>query len=378
MTTPLFSSDSELPEAEVQASWNSDGAPGDEAALHIAALPPKVIEGNARNLKQIPRASVDVIVTSPPYWQRRDYGHPDQLGQEDTPAAYVRALVGTMKKWESVLKSHGSVFLNLGDTYRGGYLVGVPAMVEVAVRRAGWSVLNHVSWTKSIGMPEPLPYRLAGRHEPVLHLTRAERPTDVFVDLHALSSGLGQTSNPGDVWDVHPARSRTDHLAPFPPGLAERAIRFTCPERICSACGRPHKRHLVPTTELDPSRQQARRAMELAEEHGLTDAHLAAVRAVGISDAGKGRRIQSGAGRNAAETQRLADEAKAVLGGYFREFTFGPKRHVGWDGCDCGAPTQPGTVLDPFMGSGTTLRVARDLGMNAVGVDLVPPESLDA
>ena len=340
--------------------------------------PPVLLQGDARNLRRLKRDSVDLIITSPPYWRRRDYGHPDQLGQEETPEAYVRTLVRTLGKWKRLLRSHGSIFLNVGDTYRDGFLVGVPAMLEVALRKSGWHVLNHVAWTKSIGMPEPLAYRLAGRHESVLHLARAPRPTDVYVDLHALSSGLGQTSNPGDVWDIHPARSRTDHLAPFPPGLAERGIRFGCPERVCTACEKPHIRRLEATMDLDPSRQQARRAMELAQEHGLTDEHLSAIRAVGISDAGKGRRIQRGAGRNAARTQRLADEAKSVLGGYFREFTFGPKRHVGWDGCECGAPTEPGTVLDPFMGSGTSLRVAMDLGMNSIGVDLVPPRSLDA
>jgi tRNA G10 N-methylase Trm11 len=74
--------------------------------------------------------------------------------------------------------------------------------------------------------------------------------------------------------------------------------------------------------------------------------------------------------------QELAKEAKEVLGGYFREFTFGPKRAVGWNMCECQAPVTPGTVLDPFMGSGTTLVVAEELGRHSIGVDLIVPESL--
>ena len=116
--------------------------------------------------------------------------------------------------------------------------------------------------------------------------------------------------------------------------------------------------------------------MQLAEEHGLTEKHFAAIRAVGISDAGKGRQLQSGASRNAERVQTLAQHAKKKLGGYFREFTFAPKRHVGWDGCNCEVPTMPGTVLDPFMGSGTTLLVAQGLRRNAIGVDLVVSEEM--
>lgn len=116
--------------------------------------------------------------------------------------------------------------------------------------------------------------------------------------------------------------------------------------------------------------------MKLAQTHALTENHFAAIRAVGISDAGKGKLIQSGATRNGKRVQALAAEAKKKLGGYFREFTFAPKRHVGWEECRCKAPTQPGTVLDPFMGSGTTLLAARGLGRSAIGVDLIVPPKI--
>ena len=351
----------------------SDGIKGEQPLPHLPAQKPQWHEGDARNLSFLPDASIDLVVTSPPYWRRRDYGHPRQLGQEPTPEAYVETLVETLCGWTRLLRSHASVFVNLGDTYQDGFLVGIPARFEVAARQAGWSIANHIVWTKSIGRPEPRPYRLASRHEVIFHLTRAKRATHYFFDLFALRVELGRSANPGDVWDLHPARSRTGHLAPFPPELARRVLLVACPERVCTQCGRPFTRRLEPTADLDPSRPQAVRAMELFAAHGLTEEHLAAIRAVGISDAGKGKQLQRGAGRNAAHVKRLAAEAKKALGGYFREFTFAPKRHVGWEGCDCEAPTVPGTVLDPFMGSGTTLCVAAELGRNALGVDLVVP-----
>jgi hypothetical protein len=275
------------------------------------------------------------------------------------------------------------VFLNLGDTYHDGYLVGIPARFEMAAREAGWKVINHIIWAKSVGRPEPVRYRLASRHESIFHLTRAHDASTIYFDLYALALDRGRAANPGDVWvcsrsdapddlwELPPTRSKSEHLAPFPRELARRAILLACPERVCTRCDRPYTRRLEPTADLDPERAQARRAMELFRESGLTEEHLAAIRAVGISDAGKGKRIQKGAGRNGARVQQLADEAKAALGGYFREFTFAPKRMVGWQACGCDSPITPGTVLDPFMGSGTTLRVAAEVGRHSVGVDLV-------
>jgi hypothetical protein len=117
--------------------------------------------------------------------------------------------------------------------------------------------------------------------------------------------------------------------------------------------------------------------MELAKEGGLTSEHIAAIQAFGVSDVGKARQTQSGTDRNSAEVQVLAAEAKKVLNGYFREFTFALKKTVGWSACDCRKRFLPGVVLDPFMGTGTTLRVAMEMGRAAVGVDLAPETSLD-
>src|SRR5215204_1772106 len=70
--------------------------------------------GDARDLSFLPASSVDLVVTSPPYWQRRDYGHSGQLGQEATPEAYVDALIEALNGWARLLRPHASVFLNLG------------------------------------------------------------------------------------------------------------------------------------------------------------------------------------------------------------------------------------------------------------------------
>ena len=111
----------------------------------------------------------------------------------------------------------------------------------------------------------------------------------------------------------------------------------------------------------------------------MTPAHIRAIQATGVSDVGKATKFQIGTGRNSPEVQRLAAEAKAVLGGYFREFTFAKKETVGWTDCGHGTPAR-GVVSDPFMGTGTTLRTAVKEGFDAIGVDLEPlmPEQIEA
>ncbi len=328
----------------------------------------KTRKGDARGLP-IDDGTVDLIATSPPYWQKRDYGIAGQIGQERTPHAYVGAIIDCLKEWRRVLRPSGSVFLNIGDTYSGRSLAGIPARVEAAAGDDGWIIRNRMIWAKDGGMPEPAQNRLANRHEYIIHLVPCY---NYYYDLFGYSREVGNGANPGDVWRINPGRHMGKHLAPFPTEIVRRAILLACPYTVCETCGVPRQRIVCRTARLDPARPQARRAMELAQQAGLTPEHIAAVQATGVSDAGKALLTQTGTGRNAAEVRRLAAEAKAVLGGYFREFTFARRETVGWTKCCCNGRQMPGVVLDPFMGTGTSLKTAIEMGRSAIGVDLDP------
>ena len=318
--------------------------------------------------------SIDLIVTSPPYWRKRDYGIKGQIGLESSPEEYVANVGKVIGECKRILAHHGNLFLNIGDTYENRSLAGIPAQVETEARRQGFLLRNRIVWAKGNGMPDASSNRLANRHEFILHFSRNG---EYYYDLHGYSRTYGNGSNPGDVWRFNVSPTGSAHLAPFPEEVVERAIIAACPALVDEVTGEPVRRIVGRTTRLDAARSQARRAMDLAEQHGLTDEHIRAIQAVGITDTGKARLFQNGVDKNKKEVMKLAKEAKAVLGGYYREYTFAQKTTEGWS-LESTHSFRRGIVFDPFVGSGTTLRVARRYGLSAVGMDIAKWKELES
>ncbi len=151
-------------------------------------------------LAELPEASADCIVTSPPYHGLRDYGAADQIGQEETPAAYVEALRQVFDQARRVLTADGTLWLNLGDRYaansdgscRGGgfhrrqppvrprsrqvlppkNLMGMPWRVAFALQDDGWILRNAIVWHKPNAMPQSVTGRLPNRYELVFLLVK--------------------------------------------------------------------------------------------------------------------------------------------------------------------------------------------------------------
>lgn len=322
-----------------------------------------VFRADARKVP-VARNSVDLILTSPPYWQKRDYEIKKQIGQEKTVRRFVGALTRIMEGWKDVLKPTGSVFINIGDSYKNGLLLEIPSLLIDSATKKDWQLRHRIIWEKPNSTPHSAARRLAQREEYILHFTLSNK---YYTDLEGYKEKYEAVTN---IWRMHPAYHKGGHLAPFPEELAERILLLSCPKYVCSKCNLPLTREVEKTAELDELRPQARRALAIYKESKLTPQHIEAVQAVGISDAGKAIKFQTGAGKNGKNVQKLASEAKEILGGYFREFTFAKKRTTGWKACQCQAALKPGVVYDPFLGTGTTLTVARKLGLSAIGSDL--------
>jgi DNA modification methylase len=317
-------------------------------------------------LATLPDSSIHGWVTSPPYWDQRDYDDPGQLGRESTPEAYIEHMVAVADELRQVARSDALGWLVVDDTIRGGEMLGIPGRLATALRNDGWKVINRIPWAKPNPKPEPVENRLSHGHETVLCLAPSN---DYWFDKEAVETQW-------DVFEVPVRPTEYDHDATFPPELPERCIKLGVPPRVCADCGTPYERTFEETSvwDLDPDRPQAQRAIEKAERAGLSDEHLEAARAVGFGDSGQGKRTQSGTGNNRDEIEQLAAEAKQVLGGYFREFTQVRKRPAGYEQtCECATDeTNAGIVLEPFAGTGTTCRVAKDLGRRFAGIELNP------
>lgn len=314
-----------------------------------ARLPRNVVlVGDAlEQLARLPTASVDCVITSPPYFSLRNYGHARQIGLEGSVHEWVARLVAVMDEIARVLKPEGVVWLNVGDSFarreehgappKG--LVLAPERLLLALAARGWRVRNKVVWAKPNPMPGSARDRLTCAHERLFLLVRSRQ---YFFDLDAIrvphrssprtssrsvrvgkppawagplagnQSGLDRLhqtgkaghplgKNPGDVWTIPTSTFRGGHHATYPAALVERPLLATVPERICVACGRAWRRE------------------RLARTLG----------------------------------------ALAVLGALRPD-------------CRCGTGWGPGLVLDPFLGSGTTAVVAERLGRDWLGIELNP------
>lgn len=262
----------------------------------------QILIGDARQrLKELPPSSVDTIITSPPYYALRDYGHPDQLGLEANIGDWVSNLVGVCDELGRVLKPTGSLWLNVGDGYsnharqgaiKKGLLLG-PQKVAVALANAGWVIRNQIIWAKKNPMPSSVRDRFSNGYEVVLFCVRSRHyhfdldpirvahggpqkkhpkatgyqylpdavvPVGADVDLNLglnklkaaglVGHPLGK--NPSDVWHLPTAAYHGAHFATFPLGLVERPLLATCPERVCTSCGVPWRRDLVRRNEPRP------------------------------------------------------------------------------------------------------------------------------
>ena len=314
-----------------------------------------ILNGDAKEiLKQLPNDSVHCCVTSPPYYKLRDYGAKGQIGQESTLAAYIDSLVSVFQEVKRVLHPSGTLWLNLGDTYANKSLMMVPARVAMALQDNGWTLRSNIVWHKKSPMPESITDRPTNAWEPIYLLSKSP---DYFYDSEAVKepsvgpkntkpSGKAKNTDKNDqgrtftysskrnlknVWQLGPEPYREAHFAPFPTEIPRKAILAGTSEKgCCPICFNPWKR--------------------VVEKRLIS----------GVYGGLRKRADAPGAVTSKTSVFRTGDAVET--------------RTIGWEPtCNCGEThTLPCIVLDVFGGSGTSGKVALELGRKGVLIELNP------
>lgn len=134
-----------------------------------------LVQGDAATvLAGFPDECIDMVITSPPYWQLREYSdstHPEAVGMEDSFDEYTEKLAGIFAHVKRVLKPTGSLWLNLGDKYRNKRLLGIPWLVALKLQEQGWILRNEVIWNQSKGSMSSRD-RLRMNRESIFHFVK--------------------------------------------------------------------------------------------------------------------------------------------------------------------------------------------------------------
>lgn len=276
-------------------------------------------------LRTMPPESVHTCVTSPPYYNLRDYGAAGQIGNEASVEEYINTLVEVFREVRRILRHDGTMWVNIGDSYATrsgsqpptntrnscghtakktptGYkykdMIGVPWQLAFALRADGWYLRQDIIWNKPNCMPEAVKDRCTKSHEYLFLLAKSER---YYFDAQAIRE---------------PATSEKGNARTFRGGGAYTG-------------GRAH----------DNSAQVKR------ESHGNVE-----------NPTGR---------RNKRDVWTIS--TTGFRGAHFAVF---PEKLV--EPCILAGCPAGGVVLDPFMGSGTTGVVAKRLGRDFVGVEINP------
>ena len=131
-----------------------------------------LLSGAAKTvLKGFPDKSINCTVTSPPYWGQRNYGVPTAIGLESKFETYVEHLLEVFDEVYRVTADDGSLWLNMGDRYVNKDLVGMPWRVALALKDRGWILRQDVIWDK-MRLTQSAKDRLRTIHEYVFHFVK--------------------------------------------------------------------------------------------------------------------------------------------------------------------------------------------------------------
>lgn len=320
----------------------------------------QILVGDAmEKLKELPPQSVQMCVTSPPYFGLRDYNNSRQVGLETTPEAYITRLVEISREIRRVLKKDGTFWLNIGDSYSSGGRASydptvvsatsglrnssagnarhtpgwakpkdrlmIPARLAIALQADGWYLRDEVVWFKPNPMPESVTDRTTKAHEFIYLLTRSE---NYYYDYQAI---LEPAAYDGRIDTM--MKGSQKYATSVIPDQAEHTMAARGHERW------PHKLSYKQKGDSYGSNAQPFNSI-----HAMQDGIPA---------------------RNKRSVWRVP--TRNFDGAHFATY---PPDLI--KPCIMAGSRLGDTVLDPFAGRGTTGEVSLELGRNCVLIELNP------
>jgi DNA modification methylase len=328
----------------------------------------KVHCGNAlKLLRKLPDESVQCCVSSPPYWNLRDYGVAGQIGLEKSMQEYIEKIVSVFEEVRRALRKDGTCWINLGDSYAGYWtpdgstppskpspdfktsgikpkdLCGIPWRVAFALQAAGWYLRSDIIWAKSNPMPESVTDRPTKSHEYLFLLAKSQK---YYYDAEAIKEPCSQNEMANGFRGGAYTESATFDNATG----GKRKVRgnYKVPAGWDQGEGAHGNFHREGRAKSDKQRGHRRR------HDGFNDRWDQMPKSQ-----------QCGMRRNKRDVWEIATHA-------FPEAHFATFPPALVEPCIL-AGSKPGDIiLDPFAGSGTTGIVALQHGRKFVGFDLNP------
>lgn len=210
--------------------------------------------GDTREIvNELPNDFYSSIITSPPYWGKRDYGFSEQIGAEVDYKEYIRNLVSIFSTLRSKLKENGTLWLNIGDSYTSGNrtwrekdkknparsmsyrpptpiglkpkdLIGIPWRVALALQADGWYLRSDIIWYKPNCQPESVKDRPTQSHEYIFMLSKNEDYYYNYEVIKEPAAAKGTMRNKRTVWQVNTEPFPDAHFATFPEELIKPII----------------------------------------------------------------------------------------------------------------------------------------------------------
>ncbi len=299
-------------------------------------------------LKSLPNYFVQTSITSPPYFNLRDYHTNNQIGSEDNPKDYIEKIVTIYKEVKRVLRRDATCWINIADKYashntykslkiKDKDLIGIPWELARTLRKDRWYIRQMIPWVKSNSIPENVNDRPNTSIEYIILLSKNQK---YYFDMESAKkcSGINRNWRNGDsllFMDVQTQKSKSKHPATMPEELVQIMLRSSTSEKgCCKICNTPLKR-IIKKKRIPPRKKFT----EKSEYYS------------GIS-----KNSTTSLSSYNPETKKCNTEIETIC----------------WEPtCKCNSnETTNQIILDPFSGSGTTGTMALDMRCNYIGIEL--------